>query len=262
MNDAPHQGRRRKQANHKPSRGQDTARTPIRPLWQNVAEILIVFGSAAVIIAGGFRIVGNHVIGRQAVVWVANIAMIATVVLALRRRGESVADIGVVRPQISIASLAKLFGASLLAFVFAVAAFVLGSIVMANIIGIPESADMSSYDFLAGNLPLLVLTLAGVFVAASFGEEFVYRGFVTTRLAELFGGQKRAWILAAIASSVLFGFAHYDWGWMGIVQTTFMGGALATSWLKARRNLWVVVLAHAYMDAILMIEMYLAASAG
>ena len=45
-----------------------------------------------------------------------------------------------------------------------------------------------------------------------------------------------------------------------MVQTTFMGLALGASYLVVRRNLWVVILAHAYMDTILMVQMYLASA--
>ncbi len=222
------------------------------------AEIVAVFGIALVIIVSGFQFIGDNPIARQMVVWIANIAMILTVVLALRRRGETVAHIGVQRLNTSPKAILKLVGASVLAFVFAVAAFVVGSIIMANITGVPESADMSSYEFLSGNLPMLLLALTGVFIASSFGEEFVYRGFLTTRLAEMMGGHKHAWVWAVVISSIVFGLAHYDWGLTGIVQTTFMGAALAISWLKAKKNLWVVILAHAYMDFILMMQIYLA----
>ena len=47
------------------------------------------------------------------------------------------------------------------------------------------------------------------------------------------------------------------WGVMGIMQTTFMGLALGISYLLVKRNLWVLILAHAYMDTVLMVQMYL-----
>jgi membrane protease YdiL (CAAX protease family) len=37
-----------------------------------------------------------------------------------------------------------------------------------------------------------------------------------------------------------------------------MGLALGVSYLVVGRNLWVTILAHAYMDTILMVQMYLA----
>ena len=45
-------------------------------------------------------------------------------------------------------------------------------------------------------------------------------------------------------SSLVFGLIHYTWGAAGVVQTTFMGLALAVSYLLVRRNLWIPVLAH------------------
>ena len=36
-----------------------------------------------------------------------------------------------------------------------------------------------------------------------------------------------------------------------------MGLALGMSYLLVKRNLWVTILAHAYMDTILMLQMYL-----
>lgn len=53
-----------------------------------------------------------------------------------------------------------------------------GSIVAANLMTIPEGADMSGYNYLQGNLPMLLLALAGVYVVSSFGEEVIYRGFL------------------------------------------------------------------------------------
>jgi hypothetical protein len=56
-------------------------------------------------------------------IWIirtANITMMAAVVFALRRRGETVADIGVKRVTLSVWSITRLLGASVLAFVFAV----------------------------------------------------------------------------------------------------------------------------------------------
>ncbi len=130
---------------------------------------------------------------------------------------------------------------------------------MANVVGIPKGADMTQYDYLRGNVPLLLLSLVGVYVVSSFGEEVVYRGFLITRLEQLFGGATRSRVIGAvIVSSIIFGFAHYKWGAMGIGQTTCMGAALAISFLWTERNLWPLVLAHAYMDSLLLIQLFLA----
>ena len=89
-------------------------------------------------------------------------------------------------------------------------------------------------------------------MVSSFGEEVIYRAFLITRTAELGLGTKSA----VAISSVVFGLAHFAWGPIGIVQTTFMGLALAIAYLRFGRNLWITILAHGYMDTALMLQVY------
>ena len=102
---------------------------------------------------------------------------------------------------------------------------------------------------------MLMGALAAAYVVSSVGEEVVYRGFLINRLAELTSTRTR-WTTAVIGSAALFGLAHFAWGPSGIVQTGFMGLALGAAYLRLERNLWVTVLAHAYMDTILFVQMY------
>ena len=132
-----------------------------------------------------------------------------------------------------------------------------GEQIVPVIIGIPEGADMSGYNYLQGNLPMLLGALLGIFIVSSFGEEVIYRGFLITRISEM-AGNSNNWVkIAVLISAIIFGLAHFEWGLMGMVQTGFMGLALGISFLFVKRNLWVLILAHAYMDTILMIQMYL-----
>ena len=91
-------------------------------------------------------------------------------------------------------------------------------------------------------------------------EEVVYRAFLINRISELGQGTKTATIIAVILSSIIFGLVHYEWGPMGIVQTGFMGLALGFCYIKLKRRLWILILAHAYMDTILMVKMYLSSN--
>ncbi|WP_249066604.1 CPBP family intramembrane glutamic endopeptidase [Halalkalibaculum roseum] len=136
----------------------------------------------------------------------------------------------------------------------------MGSIIMGMILGIPENADLSGYNYIQDNIPMLIIALLAVFIASSFGEEVIYRGFLITRISEI-GGNRKVWVrIAVVLSSIVFGLVHFDWGLMGIVQTGFMGLALGISYIVLNRNLWVLVFAHAYMDAILMVQMYFGVS--
>jgi membrane protease YdiL (CAAX protease family) len=225
-----------------------------------IGEILLVFIAAFVFIGLAKPLVGDDPILKQAVVWIANILMLIIVWIGLKLRGESWKDFGLGFKSITWSEGMKMFLLSLLVFVLAVAGFIFGSIVMANITGIPESANMSGYDYLKDNIGMLFLTLGGVYIVSSFGEEVIYRAFLINRISELGQETKKATIIAVILSSIIFGLVHYEWGPMGIVQTGFMGLALGICYIKLKRRLWILILAHVYMDTILMVQMYLASN--
>lgn len=225
-----------------------------------LAEILLLFVFALAFIGILSPLAGENLILKQAVVWTANILMLFMVWVGLKLRGESWKNFGLTFHAISWRDGVKVFLLSLLVLVLALLGFIIGSIIMANITGIPEGANMSGYDYLKDNLGMLLLTLGGVYIVSSFGEEVIYRGFLINRISELGHGTKRATILAIVLSSIIFGLVHYEWGPMGVVQTGFMGLALGICYIKLKKRLWILVLAHAYMDTILMIQMYLASN--
>ena len=222
-------------------------------------EIAIVF-SPAVIAIIAYRVLKiENPMQMIAAVWIANIVMLGLVWLGVRLRGDSGNSIGLPIERTSVSRVLWTILKSILILILAVSAFILGSMVMINLVGIPEGADMTKYNYLRGNLAMLLISLAGVYVVSSFGEEVVYRGFLITRLQELLGGTgKLPAIGAIILSSVIFGFAHFEWGATGVVQTTCMGAALAISFLWNKRNLWPLILAHGCLDTLLLVQLYLA----
>ncbi len=223
-----------------------------------VGEILAVFAVATVIIAVGLPFVGENALAFQGVVWVANVFMILTVWAGLRLRGQTWQHFGLSLRIPTRKEIARASWQSVAVLVVATLAFVLGGIVGGGLFGITEPVDMSGYNFLQGNLPLLILSLLGVYIVSSFGEEAVYRAFLINRIAEMGHGGKRAWVVAVLISSIVFGLVHYAWGPAGIVQTTFMGFALAVAYLLVGRNLWVTILTHLYMDTLLLVPLYFA----
>jgi membrane protease YdiL (CAAX protease family) len=227
-----------------------------------VGELAVVFLVALAVIMGAGPLAGENPLARQGVVWVANVLMLVMVWLGLRVRGQGWGHFGLSLRLASRRTVVRAVLLSFAVFVAGVAAFVLGAVVMANIVGTPEGADMSGYDYLHGNLPMLILALVAVYIVSSFGEEVIYRAFLINRIAELGSGGKAAWRLAVVISSIVFGLVHVDWGLAGIVQTGFMGLVLGVSYLLVRRNLWVTILAHGYMDTILILQMYFAAGQG
>lgn len=223
-----------------------------------IGEIILIF-----VVAFGFikifsPFAGDNIVSNQIVIWFANILMLLYVWLGIKLRNQKLSDFGITFNKITIKKGIQVFLISVLVFIAAMVAFVLGSIVMANITGIPESSDMSNYTFLQNNLGMLILTLIGTYIVASFGEEVIYRGFIINRLTELGLDSKIGRVIVIFISALIFGLAHYQWGPMGIVQTGFMGSVLGFFYLKLKKRIWILVLAHAYMDTILLVQMYLA----
>ena len=224
-----------------------------------IAEIVALFLIALIVIKGLAPLAGENPLARQGTVWIANVLMMVFVWLGLRARGQGWEHFGLDFQNPGGREIFRKLWKSLIVFVAAVAAFVLGSIIMANITGIPEQADFSGYNYLKGNLPMLILALLGVYIVSSFGEELIYRAFLINRISEIGGSTKWAIRIAVLISAIIFGLVHYDWGAMGVVQTGFMGLALAVAYLVLKRDLWIPILAHIYIDTILLVQMYFGA---
>jgi hypothetical protein len=221
-----------------------------------IAEIGLVGLVAFVTVAGGWKLVGESAFARQAVVWIANVLMLVMISIGLRLRGQTWAHFGLRVGTARGRAMVRAVLQAVAVLVVALLAFVAGSVLMTRWAPEPAAADMSGYGYLQGNLPMLLLALAAVYIVSSFGEEAVYRGFLMNRVAEIIGGGAMARTIAVLFSSIAFGLVHFSWGIVGVVQTTLMGLALAVSYLVVKRNLWVLVLAHAGIDSLLLIQLY------
>ena len=223
-----------------------------------LAEILLIFFAAAGIIILFLSDQPEDLFYNQVVISCANIIMLILVFAGVKLRGESLSQFGLSFKRFNFKFALKTFFQSLIVFVLATGAFILASIIMANITGIPETSDMSGYNYIKGNFGLLSLSLISVYIVSSFGEEIVYRAFLINRISELTSKSKSNLVIAVLISSIIFGLAHYNWGLMGMIQTTFMGLALGFSYIYLKKRIWVLIIAHAYMDTILMVQLYLA----
>ena len=224
--------------------------------FAKIAEIVLVFLIAFLFIKAFSTNNDSDLLYNQIVIWFANIIMLSIVFLGLKLRKQSLSHFGFSFKKFNWKFGLKTFIQSIVVFILALIGFIIGSIIMANIIGIPESSDMSNYDYLKDNIWMLLLTLSGVYVVASFGEEVIYRAFLINRISELGLNTKTGKVIVVIMSAIVFGLAHYNWGLMGIVQTTFMGLALGFSYIYLKKRIWVLIIAHAYMDTILMLQLY------
>ena len=102
---------------------------------------------------------------------------------------------------------------------------------------------------LKGNLPLLAERVAISLVVVGFVEEFIFRGFVMSRVAHIFGGANWSWIIALFAQAALFGLAHGYQQLYGMALTGIIGLFLGAVYLLSGRNLWVPIIGHGVYDA-------------
>jgi len=224
--------------------------------FAKIIELLLVFLVAFLFIKAFSSNEDSDLIYNQAIIWFANIIMLTIVFTGIKLRGEGLSHFGFSFKKFDWKFGLKTFFQSIIVFILALAGFIIGSIIMANITGIPEPSDMSGYDYLKDNFGMLLLTLGGVYIVASFGEEVIYRAFLINRIYELGLSGKTGKFLVVIISALIFGLAHYNWGLMGIVQTSFMGLVLGICYLYLKKRIWVLILSHAYMDTILMLQLY------
>jgi membrane protease YdiL (CAAX protease family) len=119
-----------------------------------------------------------------------------------------------------------------------------------------DPPDMSRYDIIRDNLPMLFVVMTGAMITGGFMEEFLYRGVMIDRLARLFGGGRSGLLLAALLNGLPFGVIHFEWGPGGILLTVVMGSVLGVMYLAAKRNLWPMIAAHAILDALLITLLY------
>ena len=222
-------------------------------------DLLVVFSPLLVVVVILTLLPIENPLQMMGIVWFANAIAVLLVFGVCWYRRESIETVGITftRPR-KFSHLLKFLVTAVGIFLGSTIAFLLGAVAAKPFFGVQASADFGGYNFLQGNLQWLLISLLGVFVASSLGEELIYRGFLISRLDILFG--KTRWgssFPAVCVSAVLFGLAHFKWGPVGVIQTTFMGAALAGAFVCLGRRLWPLVAAHFLMDALLLVQLYL-----
>jgi membrane protease YdiL (CAAX protease family) len=170
----------------------------------------------------------------------------------VHRRGQSLSDLGLRRPS----RLWTIPAWAVAILVVHVITQIVVAPALGRLLGAPEP-DLSRYDVLRGNLPLFLVTAPGAMLTGGFMEEVIYRGFMVDRLARILGARRGALVAAALLCGLPFGIIHFAWGFGGIVVATVMGSTLGLMFLATRRNLWPLIAAHATLDLLLLLQVYL-----
>jgi membrane protease YdiL (CAAX protease family) len=141
-----------------------------------------------------------------------------------------------------------------MALAWTVLTFLLIKPVLEHVLG--QREDMSQYAGLQGDLANLAGLLAVSWILAAFGEELAYRGFLLTRLRDLLPAGTVGTVVAAVVSAALFGWAHNEYGWVGVVQV--MLDALFFTVLRFRyRSLWAGVVGHGVVNTVGIVAVFL-----
>ena len=173
-------------------------------------------------------------------------AAVLAIWLVLKRQGQSLAVVGIVKPAIGWKN-ALLLGIGGAVLILALDQFVYPF--LQGLIG-AQPQDISSYAGIEGNNALLAIYLTVSWTTAGFGEELIFRGFLMAGLARCLGRSRAAWAAALIFSSILFGPIHLRTG-VGAVLSTGMTGALfAGLYLMSHRSIWAAYIAYGLVDTI------------
>ncbi len=180
---------------------------------------------------------------------------ILLLILWLRWRGEPLARFGLIRPR-----LRDLGWGLALALATLVADSLVRSVTTPLIVawtGANPHLDAQTFAVLKGDLPLFLGIIPFVWLFAAFGEEFLYRGYLLGRFAQVLGGGRLALALAILGQAVLFGLAHWYQGPVGMVPigaVAVLTGIATTAW---GRNLWPAMVAHGLVDTLGFTMLYL-----
>lgn len=114
----------------------------------------------------------------------------------------------------------------------------------------------SRFEGIHGSVLALTGWLSVAWTVAAFGEEMVFRGYLMNRISDLIGNNRAGWIAALLVSSLIFGEAHSYQGLAGAIGTTEIGLLLGVMYLVNRRNLWMNIVCHGFIDSISLIWTY------
>jgi len=119
-----------------------------------------------------------------------------------------------------------------------------------------NSPSNTRFENVRGNFPVLMGWLSVAWTLAAFGEEMAFRGYFMNRIFDLIGNGRVGWISALLLSSLLFGVGHGYQGFAGAIGTTEIGLLLGVMYLVNRRNLWMNIVCHGFIDSISLIALY------
>lgn len=179
------------------------------------------------------------------------IGAFVVVVIITRARGESFSNLGLRRPKRWV--MLPLW----IVLIFVVTVAVATAVQLAAAQFITAPVDVSKFEILYQNFPMLVISLVSVWVTAAFMEEIVYRGFLLGRLLDISSGGAAAVVFMTLLHAVIFGALHLYQGPLGVLSTGVVAFVFGLFFAMQGRNLWALIVVHGAIDTLGLIQFYL-----
>jgi uncharacterized protein len=197
---------------------------------------------------GAFMVIGHNVFHI-----VPNEVIILSVLglISIRLRDGSWSAMGLKRPP----SWRRIL---LIALVAAILRILLGQFLIEPVTGFfwPKPAAPALANEITGNVKIALIALLLVWSFAAFGEEIAYRGYLTTRAADIGRRSGVAYWIGIVVVSILFGYGHYYKGASGVVDSGIAGLILGAAYMVGGRNLWASIFAHGFIDTFGVIDAF------
>ncbi len=212
-------------------------------IQHNFVTLLIVV-AIAVAVKYGSRILGFELGGP-----LSTIVVLGAIAMIVKYEGIGFAALGLSRPD----SWKRALIIFLMAFAFTAFCGLLLLPYLQEVFGTGVSSDRFAY--LEGDPVALAITIVTIaWLAAAFGEEVMFRGFVMPRLAAIFGGNQFGWFAAVVLQAFVFGWLHSETA--GMITAGAIGFGYGLLFWLGMRNLWPLIVAHAIPDTISLIGIY------
>lgn len=122
-----------------------------------------------------------------------------------------------------------------------------------NIIKVP--VNYGSFDLVKNNINFLIRSYFIGWIIGAFCEEIIFRGFLLNSISSIFS-KKIGIVIAILLSSVIFGYLHNYQGITGQFLTGFTGVFLSIIYLKSRKNVWLCILTHGFINTLSLTALY------
>jgi uncharacterized protein len=113
-----------------------------------------------------------------------------------------------------------------------------------------QMPDLSAFDRVTGNVKWLMISLVFTWTLFAFGEEFIFRGYLINRIADLVGRTRSCWGAALVLASAIFSLSHFMQGITGVSENFIDGIILGALYLNCGRKLAVPIIAHGVTDTV------------